>query len=393
MSVFAVELKKIISNRIFIVVLCTLLLVDVYKVTNLIRTFSKADINAEYKRIEKAYDDMYNYLEGPLKQEKVNEVLSKYNELKEIVQSGSFSKEFDDNTITGYMFSDYNLYKDTYNKILYLIKYKEFSDGIEDRARNNQEYFENTDAYQYKYYTEMENAYKNRNLNTYFRTERWVKCLSYSFSGLITMLLIVFAGYQVFSNERNEQMSVLIITSREGKGKNFAGKVCASLVVSVAIVVVQTLIEWLMFFVSGNLTQLSAPLYAIPEFQYTFFRGSIAEYIIFMVLCRIAAAVIVNGVTLLASSLSSNNLMSLSFSAFFCVMFVVFNEREMPFNVVQLLNISGEAKKFHMVNVCGIPVNYIFYSLFSGLLLYALTLLLCFILEVKHRKLTGKERV
>lgn len=83
------------------------------------------------------------YLCGPIDNEKIDKVINETKRLTDIVNSQKFSREYDPETKTGYIFSDFNLYYGYLEPNLkYAVNYVYVMQDILQRAYENINFYE-----------------------------------------------------------------------------------------------------------------------------------------------------------------------------------------------------------------------------------------------------------
>ena len=83
------------------------------------------------------------FLCGPIDSQKIDTVISETKRLSDIVASQKFSREYDPNTTTGYLFSDFNLYYGYLEPNLkYAVSYAYDMQDVLQRAEDNIKFYE-----------------------------------------------------------------------------------------------------------------------------------------------------------------------------------------------------------------------------------------------------------
>ena len=104
------EVKKLVCKRIvYVIVVLSMLINGIY-------CFNSADrINSKkYKNASECQKNIYKKIEGKITQDKADFISTEYERLKKTIESGDYSKEYDETTYSGYIFLDYNIFKEIY---------------------------------------------------------------------------------------------------------------------------------------------------------------------------------------------------------------------------------------------------------------------------------------
>jgi hypothetical protein len=240
-----------------------------------------------YKQAEAthtAYDLLFEKVGGPLTNENVRFIYDEYERLRNIVMSGDYSREYSPDTYTGFIFGDFNLFRDSfYYPIRYAVTYRETTEEIVRRATENMEI-----------YTSVENDFevqKNRQIASSFDSRRitefhdyfgTVALFRYIFSTIIILLLCIVAITPVFVSEKETEMRLLLQTSKKGSRQTVRAKILAALIFGFSVCVLFSIVDLTMFSILyRNFDGWHQPLYAIEMFAFTPITWSIGAYFVF----------------------------------------------------------------------------------------------------------------
>lgn len=382
------EIKKILSNKIAMYLFMIGILVNGFVIIN------KPDTIRNFYNYRKEYIELYDRLEGKVTDEKVRYVQEKYNELNAKNITRSFSYEYDESLLTGYEISDYELFREMNEKYKYIQDFDNSMEKINTISKENIEYYEQTDNPELiDYNKKISNTYSSRHINNFYETKYWKYYLNYAFSNLCILLVTILACKGVFSGERESKMETLIVTSRYGKRKTFISKIIASIIVTIVISITFIVEDFVLFTHVFNLKGMSEPIYSVEEMKYCMMDVSIIKYIFILNMYKIIGMICISGIVLLASALAGSNLLSIVSSVLFILPFIVFNDRDIACNVIRLLQVNGDLMCMKSKFFMGRSFIYVYFCLFTSLIILGIIWLVIFIIENYYNHLFGRERV
>lgn len=381
------ELRKIMSNRLTIYIFIIGFLINGFVIAK------KPDTIRNYYSDKQVFDDMYERLSGSIEQEDIDYVTENYHRLNAKMNAHSISHEYSEECLTGYEYRDYDLFKEMYDKYQYIENYGNSLEKVRQISSENADYYEKTgNQALFKYNKHILETYNNRNISYFYETKNYKYYLNYSFSNLCILFVIIAALKGIFSSERESHMSTLILTSRHGKTKNFAGKISAGLLVTTIVTVLFVIEDFAVFTATFQYKGLLEPIYSVEEMQYCIYDVSILEYLVIMAGMKLAGMLVIAAVIMLASAASGSNLSAIVLSVLGILPMLVFNEKNVIFNAVRLLQISGDASRMNCINFMGQSVIYIYYCLGTCSVLAVICLLLSFAVETQFGRVFRRER-
>lgn len=382
------EIKKIITNRLTIYIFVITFLINGFVIAR------KPSTIRNYYDNKSAYDEMYQYLGDDITEEKVSYVTEKYEELYAKSMSRTLSTEYDDSLRTGYETTELSLYSEMYKKYQYILNYSDNIENVRSACEENSVFYDSTGNKALKDYNQsILNTYNQRNIKDFRETKNWKYYLGYSFSNLCILITILCALKGIFSNERETNMSTMIVTCRYGKSRCFISKAVAGVVIAFGITAAFIIEDFVMFNITFGYKGITNPVYSIEDMQYCIYDVSILKYIIIINLFRMAGILGITSIVILASAIAQTNLVAIVLGVAGILPFIILNEKEIPFNIVRLLQINQDASTFNSIFVMDRPVIYINYCLVTGILMSVVIIILAYIVEVHCSTLTGRERV
>ena len=220
------------------------------------------------------------FLCGPIEREKIDRVISETKRLSDIVASQKFSREYDPNTITGYLFGDFNLYSGYLEPHLkYAVSYAYDMQDILQRTEDNIQFYKQVgNTKELNKNQDIARLYSGRSINEYRNLYGARYLLFYDFSGLLIIFLLVLTLSPGFVGEKENRMDQLFPTFPRGEGKVNATKFTFILLITVLYCFWFFIMDLIGFALFSHLQGFSMPLYSIKEFQLTPLTLSIGQY-------------------------------------------------------------------------------------------------------------------
>lgn len=382
------ELKKLLSNRLILVMLALLSVLNVYHIYS-----DYAENVGTEKNYYDAYFKMYKDVSGKWDTEKIKFVVAEYEKAKAIVDAGNFSTEPNQpDTYTGYIFGDYGLFEKIKTEMETLYHYDEAMAELTQKAADNASFYQQKgNTYQTQVNQKIEKAYQNRNVSAFYDTFGLTEYFKYDFSTLLILILLIPMLSPLFAREHEIEMyGLLKITPNFRKMS-----VCKMLAGAIAICFVSVIFlleDLLTFTYLYHISGFSQPIYTLSAFFYSPLTVSISSYILLNAALKILGFLVIGGVCIFVSSLVKNEI--LPFCASFAITLILvvtdaFIEHNLVsiFNPVTLFSNGKFFREFHVTSIFEMPV----YTFNLPIAVAALELILLYTLTIftsctaKHR--------
>ncbi len=364
MKLIYFEMKKSWLKLPILFVLILLCILDIYKISDNYRINGRMS-GDENKGLKNAYYNIYsNDLRGEITQTKINYVKDACNKYKSEVIGKNFSKEYDENTITGYIYSDYSLFNFIIvPELEYAVTYPNISNSISASAYENIDFFEKhnnfPDAEKNRYIYKL---YQNRNIDNYNLTEWTELYFKYDFSSLLVLIMLVVTLAPSFTSEYESGMNVMIKSS--GKQGNIVN---AKLISAALFIFLLTVLFAFFDLLSVNFfcgaDGFLNPVYSSPFFKYSPFNFSLFSAIIICALIKFLAFLTIGEIIFIISRLTKNTILSICFSFLIVVLLIVLsNADNSVLNPVNMLSPYKMLTEFKCVIFAGKPILSLYYS-------------------------------
>ena len=384
------ELKKFPLNIwLFFLILLVMLLLNYFVATKKIQR-NTAAITDDFQR---GLDDVYSVVEGPITLEKMNWIISEHNRLSDIIQDGQFSTEKDEeNTYTGYVFSDNALFEQVYQEAKYSFEYGTEAQRIASTAKENAEYYQNRSSKKLAtYYLAMANAFQSRNIPGFYRTDGWMSYFEYEFSNLMVLLTIMIGLSTIFSLEWEFGTKSIIRVISGGTQKSRRDKLLFALLFVFLITTLFSIQDYLIFAGHYNFSGLNNPLYAVPEMRETPLNISLGVFILVNFFVKLFGMCAFAVHLLLVSAVVKCNLYAFSGRVICLMLHILLNAVESNLSVLPLFNCAHLCSKFEGFALGGFFVLRIFSRACIQFIIGCCCLLLLCVLDRDQTPYKGKD--
>ncbi|MEN6315443.1 MAG: hypothetical protein ABFD25_14500 [Clostridiaceae bacterium] len=223
---------------------------------------------------------MHKKLDGVLSSEKADFVINENKRLKSLISDGTYSREYQPDSYTGYFWGDYVMInKYFYDPMKYMSTYSVNIDKVVEKAKDNIAFYEKYGNNYGKAKNEfVVKNYSKREIAVFYDSKPWGLLFDYNFSDLLILLLMLLGFVPMFANEKETKMNSLILASKNGKINITLVKILSALVFVTFLVFVFSCENILVFKFLYGLNGHKMPLYAIEKYQYSSLSCSVSEF-------------------------------------------------------------------------------------------------------------------
>ena len=274
------EARKGILRRYTLIALTLFLCLNAVKIIADYRAGEIRPVAANTGGMQAGYSAIYEQAKGPISEETVRFITSEAKRLEELTADGTYSRKPQEGTYSGYIFGDYYLFHGTfYPHMEYSVKYASEIADILERAEENAAFYQksgNTAGAAENAY--ILNHYADRNIPAFYLYDGWEALLSYDFSDLLILLLLILAVAPAFTREKENGMTLILSSCKRGGWPMIFSKSGAGVLFTWGLTILFALLNLLVFGVLCGFEGWNSPLYAIESYQYTPFSGSILSF-------------------------------------------------------------------------------------------------------------------
>ena len=338
------EIKKLMLRWQWVVVIVVTLLI-----VNAAMLFSVVDRQlSEYLVYGDGLENVYSQIEGTMTSDQISWIIEERDRLNGIIDSGDYSTE--DNqfgTYTGWVYADCNLLNKIYDEVKYSFEYAVFARSVQESAQEILNRLSSIGNFaDSKYYGQMMEAFRGRNVAAFYRTDGYVEYFEYAFSNLCILLLTTLVITTLFSEEREIRMDVILRLTSKGMVKARNHKLVTAFVFTVLIVMLFSIEDYVLFAYFYHFRGLMNPLYAIPEFQNTAFNLTISGSLLINLILKVVGTSTFTTFLLAASAVARSNLSALVIGGALLVICIVLNTVAPQISFVPLMNAMDQSKEF-----------------------------------------------
>lgn len=295
MKLLYLEARKGIIRRYVVIALLLFLCLNVAKIVSDYHAGEIRPVAGNTTGMETGYYNIYRQVSGPITKEAVSFITSEYQRLRGATADGTYSREPQEGTYSGYLYGDFYLFhKYFYPNIEYSVKYSDYVGGIIDRASENLTFFrENDNTEEVAKNSYILKHYSNRRISEFYLYDGWEALLSYDFSDLLILLLLVLTIAPVYTREKENSMISLLHSCKRGSWPLQLSKCVTGTVFACTVVMLFSIANLVIFGVLCGFEGWNSPLYAIESYSNTPFAGSILSfYLLNMALKAIGFSII-----------------------------------------------------------------------------------------------------
>lgn len=382
------ELSKIFKNKLTIYIFAICLFINGFVIIN------KPNTIRDYYKYKASYDAMYEKLSGKVTDEDIEYITDKYEKLKTGFLTNTLDKDYSDKYFTGYEIGDYLLYEEIYEKYMYIQNYQEALSDVKNYNEECAIFYDKTgNGNRAIFYNKISETYNDRHIENFYETKNYEYYLSYSFSNLCILFVLLSALHGVFAGERESGMCTLIVTSRYGKSKCFRDKLIASIIATFLINIIFVLEDFVLFTSVFSLKGMMEPVYSIEEMALCIYDVSILGYICIQAAMKFLGMISIMGIMMVASSLANSKLMSIIISILGILPMIIVNKQDVICNAVRLLQINEDACKNNIMIFGSNAYSYLDFTVVTCLIFTLVCILVAYIWENRYNTIFRRERV
>lgn len=294
MRVVSTELRKLFSNRIFLLIISAVFVLNAYL---MFRTANSGDyIASDYKKIYAELEDK----------------LSDKEKIKYFDERISHSAE-------GIYDYNWGIFYELANECYDIVHYKEYLNFIDTQAKSmtSVSIFAEPDTFNYRSIVKTPPAYENvRDVEPYFDVSKGINlALDNSFTDILCGFILLFAVLTLMISDREQGMSGLLFALKRGRSYLLFSKLSAlAITVFLAVLLIYSENLIISSFIYG-LGDLSRPIQSLNGFIGCNLKISVAEYLAIFALFKFIAVFSIGAVLSLIAVMTKNTVSFYGISA------------------------------------------------------------------------------
>lgn len=387
------EYKKLFLKKIILITIIVFSIIDIAKINSVYYQNSLlADKSTQTsKKWEDIYWKVYKDFRGNITIGKIDKLLQIYKPIEDEIANLTASTRVDNpNTYTGNVYSDYYLFKWLYVQPMeYAYMYKSTANNIVNNANNNMVFFnELGNEFEYKKNAIIAKLFLNRKITEFGYLEMYQNYFRYDFSLFLILFLCLYGIVNVFVNEKESQMDILLLTSVCGGKKITTAKIIATSTFVIGVTIWFLVLDFIVFSITfKSLTSTMLPIYTIQSFLASSVNVTILEYIIISNILKIIGVLVIGMIFLFVSEFFKNALVPFIANMIIIIVIIFFYERYRSSSLIinkvvnpLILLINRELfKKIEFVDIFGVPVLSYFVAIVFAVCLLIINIIFIYI--------------
>ena len=290
MRLLWLESRKTICRRYVLLALTLFLLLDILKIGMDYSAGKIREVAGNTPEMQAGFAKIYEKCKGPITEETAGFLASEYKRLCAEKADGTYSREYGAGKYSGYVFGDWYLMdRYFYKPFAYMVRYPQRMDEILVKVRENLDFYtsvgNSSEAAKSRY---ILSHYTGRHIDEFALTDGWESLLSFDFSDLLILLLLILGVAAGFTRETETGMELLLRSSRRGRWPMLLSKCGAAVLFAVLLTAAFSAVNFITYGVLCGFEGSGLPLYALESYQNTPYDGTIAS---FYLLCSTLKAV------------------------------------------------------------------------------------------------------
>lgn len=274
------EARKGILRRSVLTALLLFLCFDTLKIGLDWRAGKIREVIGNTEGMQVGFAELYDRVKGPITKETAAFLAGEYRRLSRAVADGTYSRRPQEGTYSGYIYGDYYLVAAYfYPRMSYCVGYPaRMEERLEQEAENvkTSRSAKNGAAAAKSAY--MLRHYAGRSISAFYLMDGWESLLSFDFSDLLILLLLILGAAAGFTREKETGMSALLSSSRRGGWHVTAAKCGAAVLYAVGLTAIFSALNLAVYGVLLGFWGWDCPLYAIESYQDTPFGGTVGQF-------------------------------------------------------------------------------------------------------------------
>ena len=372
------ELRKILSNKILLVLIVILLGATVMEAW---RPWTQASKTARYgQRFTKPHIGILN--DAPtLPEEDLQAFLSDMHSLSSDFGAGTLDQSLPGkylDTVAGDLFMAGNVaaQQQRFDEAMAIRE-----NIISSARRLGRDAVEAGDTFNIRRNLDIIETFSVRLKPEWTPTRGWNFAFGNNLQSIFVMVLVLGAAATVFSAEKETGAIQLIATSRKGRGATAAAKILACTILAFLLSILFTLVTMFVYHYVYGLWSFTMPLLILQDFHLTPLNISTSQFLVISALFKAAGAVLFAGIACMISALCKSNLkayiasaavLGLSFGYSFLHSYLKWPEALHAFDITLFTRPSDYFARYFVADIFTYPVMWaIVHAVCAALILSA----------------------
>lgn len=376
MRLLSIELRKLFSNKIFVLIIATVFVLNAYL---MFRTATTGEITAsDYKTI-------YAELDGMSDKEKLQWLDERANDF-----TGEYNFEY-----------SYDLLYELYDECYRVVTYKDYLKSIESQAKSMTSvsiFSDNSDSFNYRNIVKTPPAYKNvQDVEPVFDVSKGVNsALENNFTDILCGFILLFSVLSLMISEREQGISGLLFPLKKGRGSLILIKLSA-LAITTILTIIFIYAENL--FISAylyGLGDLLRPIQSLNGFIGCNLKINVIEYIFIFITFKFLAFFSICTVLSLIAIVTKNTISFYGISAVLLILEGVLYSLIQPLsiystfryiNLIAFIKVNDIFCNYKNINFWEHPINLMLSSVITVIFIIIISFILSTFIYAKKRNI------
>lgn len=350
------ELKKLLSNRILIIVIVFLLFANAF---NIYQTNDK--YHDKYNLdVNEAEWSLYEFAEGEITSEKTKWFYEYIEKLQSVI-SGE-SEELSSYFLNSH--GDLSLATNLLDSIENAIGYGDKIDKLfEENNEQLEIYRQKENGYLIEKAQLVNNTYSARQITSFFNVQAYNTYFNYDFSSFLILLIVFLCTASIYAGDNETGMLPLMRSTTMGRVRLSNAKQTAMVIYICIVCILFFICDFVMFLWCLRLRGIANPIYSMSSFEYSPLIISIGEFMVLSSLLKYFGFVCFGLVSCVFSSLLKKAYMVFvaDFAICICFMFMsVYSGGVLDYlnliNPINMLLCRNMFSSFNVINIFDTPV-------------------------------------
>ncbi len=350
------ELKKLLSNKILIIVVFFLLFANAF---NIYQTNDK--YHDKYNLdVNEAEWSLYEIVEGDITSEKTKWLYEYIEKLQAVING-------EQEELSSYFLNshgDLSLATNLLHSIETAIGYGDKIDKlVEENNKQLEIYKQKENGYLIAKAELVNNTYSARQITSFYNVEAYNAYLNYDFSSFLILLIVFLCTASLYAGENETGMLPLMRSTPMGRVTLSNAKLNAMMMFLCIVSILFFVCDFVMFFLCLRLRGISNPVYSMSGFEYSPLVISIGNFMILSSLLKYLGFVCFSLISCVFSSLLKKSYMVLVADFGTCICFMamsVYSGGGLDYlnliNPINMLLCRDMFSTFNVVNIFDTPV-------------------------------------
>lgn len=343
MKLILYEWKKLFKKKTFVIGILFMLTLDMFNIA--IPYVNDQQAN---RLLNDTYDSYSERLTGYIN----NDLFLNIEELKISINNGETK------SVSGSKDGDILVLSDIEKEILRLREFKDKNKLLVEKIDDNIAYFRSVNnKEQSDKFIRYSNTYENRQLSYFANHKGWDKLIDNQISIVLILVLMFLVIPNIWNEEMDEDMLVIINTTKNGKKSILKAKLLFMITFVLAIVIIFTLFELIIYGTLYGLDGYNLPIYVNETYKLAVMNITMVGFVFYNTFFKIITFICLGLLMKIISRKISNTIISTMSCVLVVFVFFIIAETDfLQWNFVSPLYFYETINNQSLISIFGIPL-------------------------------------